>query len=173
MSKRWLLLAMMIAAATVLAALDVGRTSTSFGQARAGTQRPVVPLGVQRLLKERAPLEAYVPTWLPREWHYNKYENLGRTGFDIYFSQAGGLPTLGLDAVRVPTLKACTQGAGSPTHRYRGVWVQAYRSHSGQMAWRCITHAGVHILLTVSAGPEIPRLDSLVRMDATLRQLGP
>lgn len=112
-----------------------------------------------------------MPTWLPTGWHYDSFENLGRKGFDIYFAQGGGLPTLGLDAVRMPTLRSCTQDPRAPTYRYGGVSVQAFGSHSDRMAWHCITHAAVHVLLTAHSGPNIPRLSSLIRMDATLRHL--
>jgi hypothetical protein len=172
MTKRWwLLLLGSIVAAVVIAGLAVRPASTSAWRAHAVTQRPIVPFAVQRLIKKRAPLEAYIPTWLPTGWHYYSYENLGRSGFDIYFAQYDGQPDLGLDAVRMPTLRSCTQGPGATTYRYGGVTVQSFRSHNDQEAWRCITHAGVHVLLTVHSGPTSPRLYSLVRMDATLRYL--
>jgi hypothetical protein len=44
-----------------------------------GAAAPVVPLRVQRLLKERVPAAAYAPTRLPAGYRYVKYENINRT----------------------------------------------------------------------------------------------
>ena len=49
---------------------------------------PVVPLRVQRLLKKRAPLAAYVPTRFAAGYTYLKHENLYRGGFDLYSAAA-------------------------------------------------------------------------------------
>jgi hypothetical protein len=81
-----------------------------------------VPLRVQRLIKSRAPLAAYVPTRLPTGYHYASYENLGRSGFDLYFSccHPGTTdPVLGFDAVKMPTRASCSQG--HPARRFESM----------------------------------------------------
>jgi hypothetical protein len=75
------------AASRPLARESVSATS---GTAKQLLTTPVVPLRVQRLLKRRAPKAAYVPTGLPRGFRYDHYENLGRSGFDLYFAAATG-----------------------------------------------------------------------------------
>jgi hypothetical protein len=129
-----------------------------------------VPLSVQRLIRKRAPLEPYIPTWLPKGYHYVKYENLSSRGF--YFASKDGVPRLGWDVVRTP-LASCNQGRGRRTFRLRGVVVHySGEPHSDQNAWRCITRRGLHVLVTAhTARPNVVRPYNLAWMNATLRRI--
>jgi hypothetical protein len=112
---------------------------------------PVVPLRIQRLLKKRAPLAAYVPTRLAAGYTYLNHENLSRGGFDLYFSCCeDNLPLIGFDAVLVKRSEPCNQGPADKRFRIDGVVVGWNAGHNEQFAWRCIRRGGTRLLLTVS-----------------------
>lgn len=85
--------------------------SAASGRAKQLPTTTVVPLRVQRLLKMRAPKAAYVPTSLPRGFRYDHYENLGRSGFDLYFRccDRSGRNPIGFDAIHLKPTDPCNQ----------------------------------------------------------------
>lgn len=120
-----------------------------------GAAAPVVPLTVQRLLKKRVPAAAYAPTRLPAGYRYVKYENINRTGFDLYFGCCRKyLPLLAFDAVLVRRDQRCSQGPPSPRRAFRiaGVLVHWDTRLYSRWAWRCITQGRRRLLVTVSDG---------------------
>jgi hypothetical protein len=163
-------------AAASLLTLLAGSVTVSGGSsasARATASAPVVPLSVQRLIKKRAPLEAYIPTWLPKRYRYASYENLIRRGFDLYFARPGGEPLLGLDVLRMPTRATCTQGGGMKIFRVRGRVIHYSETHSDAMAWHCSTRGTVHVLVTANGpGGDLVKPSSLAWMDGTVRWIG-
>jgi hypothetical protein len=115
---------------------------------------PAVPLRIQRLLKRRAPQAAYVPTRLPAGYTYFKHENVGRWGFDLYFTCCDdNLPLIGFDAVLVKRSEPCNQGSAEKTFRIDGVVVRWNAGHNEQQAWRCVRRSATRLLLTVSGEP--------------------
>lgn len=156
---------------------SVGALAPAAAQNRVGAQ-PAVPLRVQRLVKRRAPLAAYVPTRLPTGYRYASHENLSRSGFDLYFScrDPPTGPVLGFGSVKMPTRASCSQGR--PTRRFRinGVLVFWSRGNNDQQAWRCMTRGRTHVLVTATcaAARDVyywrPALQ-LARMIASVRRL--
>jgi hypothetical protein len=112
----------------------------------------VVPLRVQRLIKRRAPRAAYVPTRLFPGYTYFGYENLNRTGFDLFFTCcADNRPLIGFDAVLGKRSELpCDQGPPVKAFRIGGIVVGWNAGHNVQQAWRCIRRGGTRLLLTVS-----------------------
>jgi hypothetical protein len=126
------------------------RPTASSGQ-RAMTR--TVPLRVQRLLKKRVPAAAYVPTRLPVGYRYVKYENLNRTGFDLYFGCCRKyLPSLGFDALLLAGSEPCNQGQPAKVFWIEGTVVYWNANGADQSAWRCIRHGRTRLMLTVSGG---------------------
>jgi hypothetical protein len=113
----------------------------------------VVPRRVQHLLKRRAPGAAYVPTRLPTGYTYFSHENVGRTGFDLFFSCCADFhpPLIGFDAVLIKRSEPCDQGSAAKVFRIDGVVVAWNAGHNDQQAWRCIRRDGTRLLLTVTA----------------------
>src|SRR4051794_20234009 len=111
--------------------------SAASGAAKQLPTATVVPLRVQRVLKKRAPKAAYVPTRMPRGFRYDHYENLGRWGFDLYFSCCGRAP-IGFDALRLRPTEPCNQGTAMKVFRIDGVLVAWNSGHNDEEAWHCI-----------------------------------
>ena len=137
----------------------------------------VVPLRVQRVLKRRAPLAAYVPTRLARGYRYDHVENLNRTGFDVFFTCCdGNLAWIGFDAVLLKTSEPCNQGRAMKVFRIDGVVVAWNAGHNDQQAWRCLGRGGTRLLLTVtgvaSGGASWRRPRELAAMVASARPIG-
>jgi len=142
---------------------------------RSAKQLPttVVPLRVQHLLKRRAPIAAYVPTRVPRGFRYYHYENLGRSGFVLYFQCCGRVRAIGFDAVHVWPGTPCNQGTAMKVFRIDGVRVAWNSGHNDEQAWRCISlRDGTHVLLTVSTGSDWRTPRELARMVASARRVG-
>ena len=118
--------------------------------------RPVVPLRVQRLLERRAPRAAYLPTRLPTGYSYFGHENLGSTGFDLYFSCCVDFhpPIIGFHAVllkRSEVSEGCNRSAGAKLFRIGGVVVAwSLAGDHDQEAWRCIRRGGTTLRLAAS-----------------------
>ena len=146
---------------TTAASSAAGPTLLARGSPSAATrvqeQAPAasaVPPRVQRLLERRAPRAAYVPTRLPRGYTYFSHENLGRRGFDLYFTCCeDNLPLIGFDAVLVKRSEPCNQGSAEKTFRIDGVVIRWNAGHNDQQAWRCVNRGGTRLLLTVSGEP--------------------
>ena len=149
------------------------------GSAASGTAKQlpttaVVPLRVQRLLKKRAPKAAYVPTSLPRGFGFDHYENLGRSGFDLYFRCCGrsGRNPIGFDALRIRPTDACNQGIAVKVFRIDGVLVAWNSGHNDEMAWHCIRRGRTRVLITVSTSSDWRTPRQLARMVASARPIG-
>ena len=139
----------------------------------------VVPLRVQRVLKKRAPLAAYVPTRVARAYRYDHYENLNRTGFDVFFTCCDdNLAWIGFDAVLVKRSEPCNQGTAMKVFRIDGVAVAWNAGHNDQQAWRCVRRRGTRLLLTVTGaasrdvGTSWRRPRQLAGMVASARPIG-
>jgi hypothetical protein len=145
--------------------------SATSGTAKQLLTTTVVPLPVQRLLKMRAPKAAYVPTRLPRGFRYDHYENLGRSGFDLYFRCCGMTP-IGFDALRIRPTDACNQGTAVKVFRIDGVLVAWNSGHNDEMAWHCIRRGRTRVLITVSTSSDWRTPRQLARMVASARPIG-
>lgn len=166
----------MALASTLAAGALAACTSSTAGPRRADAvaSHPVVPLSVQRSIRKRAPQEPYVPTWLPRGYHYVEHENLSWAGFDLYFARKDGFPILGWDVVQMPTLASCNQGRAIRRFRLRGVVIAYNGTHNDQNAWRCITRRGFYVLVTAhTGGPNVVRPYKLAWMNAMLARVAP
>ena len=97
---------------------------------------------VQHLLKRRAPIAAYVPTRVPRGFRYYHYENLGRSGFDLYFQCCGRVRPIGFDAGHVWPGTPCNQGTAMKVFWIDGVrvaWNSATTTSRRGVASGCAT----------------------------------
>jgi hypothetical protein len=133
----------------------------------------VVPLRVQRLLKKRAPKAAYVPTSLPRGFGYDHYENLGRSGFDLYFRccDRSGRNPIGFDALNLKPTDSCNQGTAMKVFRIDGVVVAWNSGHNDEEAWHCIRRNRTRVLITVSTSSDWGTPRQLARMVASARPI--
>jgi len=178
-TKASLVLYALAIAATVAASSSAAAARHSVRESvpaasRSAKQLPttVVPLRIQRLLKRRAPIAAYVPTRVPRGFRYYHYENLGRSGFDLYFQCCGRVRPIGFDALHVWPGEPCNQGTAMKVFRIDGVRVAWNSGHNDEQAWRCISlRDGTHVLLTVSTGSDWRTPNELARMVASARRI--
>jgi hypothetical protein len=148
------------------------------GSAASGTAKQlpttaVVPLRVQRLLKKRAPKAAYVPTSLPRGFGFDHYENLGRSGYDLFFRCCDGIGrnSIGFDALHMKPIEPCNQGTPMKVFRIDGVLVAWNSGHNDEHAWHCIRRNGTRVLITVSTSSDWRTPRQLARMVASARPI--
>jgi hypothetical protein len=146
---------------------------TASGAARQPATTPVVPLRVQRLLKKRAPTAAYVPTRVPRGFGFDHYENLGRSGYDLFFRCCDGFGTnsIGFDALHLKPVEPCNQGTPMKAFRIDGVLVAWNSGHNDEQAWRCIRRNGTRVLITVSTSSDWRTPRQLARIVASARPI--
>ena len=175
--KKASLLGLMIAVAASSVAAQAGplegrTTSAASGSAREAQATTIVPLRVQRLLKRRAPVVAFVPTHVPRGYRYDHYENLGRFGFDLYFRCCDRFSLIGYSALHVRPGEPCNQGTATKVFLIDGVRVAWNSGHNDEQAWRCVgLRDGTHVLLTVSTGSDWRTPRDLARMVASARRI--
>lgn len=169
--------------AAVLGVLTLASLGGFSGQATPASTRAtndvassrVVPLRVQRVLKTHAPRVAYVPTRLPRGFRYDHYENLGRSGFDLYFnccSSSSVIAVIGFDALVLRPGDPCNQGSPMKRLRIDGILVLWNSGHNDQMAWRCIRRGRTRLLLTGSTSSDWRTPRRLAQMVASARPIG-
>jgi hypothetical protein len=155
--------------ATVLGALTLASLG-GLGDVGRAAPSGVVPLRVQRVLQTHAPRVAYVPTRLPPGFRYDHYENLGRWGYDLYFTTPAAT-WIGFDALLVKPGEPCNQGSATKRFRVDGVLVLWNAGHNDQQAWRCIRRGGTRVLLTATTSSDWRPPKLLARMVASARPI--
>jgi len=132
----------------------IGAAPSSIGSQSDRAAKPVVPLRVQRLLKERASLAAYVPIRLPPGYRYFTYQSFNAKGFDIFFTCCDdNLPLIGFHTVLVKRSEPCNEGSPAKVFRIDGVLIGWNAGHNDQYAWRCIRRGSTRLLIAVSGEP--------------------
>lgn len=79
-----------------------------------------------------------MPTRVPRGVRYDHYENLGRSGFDLYFRCCDRFRPIGFDALHVWPGEPCNQGTAMKVFLIDGVRVAWNSGPNDEQAWRCI-----------------------------------
>jgi hypothetical protein len=111
-----------------------------------------VPLRIQRAIAHSYPQFAYLPTQLPRGFHYTSYDGVRGFDFNMWFTSRGGQAA----PLEYGVVAAGCGAQSSPMHSFtvNGVDVSWSGTYTDQRAWRCVARGGTSLVVQASRSVE-------------------